>query len=81
MNITLNEMGRDKHVGEIERYIQTVKEQVRCIFNTLPFKQIPTCMVIEMAKYAVFWLNSFPKDNGVSKDHCPRTIVTSQTID
>ena len=38
-------------------------------------------MVIEMAKSAVFWLNSFPRANGISKSTSPRTMITGQTVD
>ena len=41
MGIALNETSRDEHVGDIERYICTVKEQMWAIYNTLPFNKIP----------------------------------------
>ena len=58
--VTLNTTGRDKHVGDIERFIRTIKERMRATYNMLPFEKIPQLMVVEMAKSAVFWLNSFP---------------------
>ena len=60
IGITLNETSRDEHVGDIERYIRTVKERMRAICNTMPFRKVPARLVIEMAKTAVFWLNAFP---------------------
>jgi hypothetical protein len=60
IGITVNETGRDDHVGEVERYIRTVKERARCIYNTLPFDVIPPRMVVEMINASVFWLNAFP---------------------
>ena len=41
MGVMLNETLRDEHVGEIEQFIQMVKEQMRAIYNTLPFRKIP----------------------------------------
>ena len=60
LGICLNETSRDEHVGDIEWYIRTVKERMHAIYNTLPFQKIPARLVIEMAKTAVFWLNTFP---------------------
>ena len=41
LGVTLNETSRDEHVGNIERYIHTVKEHIHAIYNTLPFQKIP----------------------------------------
>ena len=81
IGITLNETSRDEHVGDIERYIRTVKERMRAIYNTLPFRKVPGRLVIEMAKTAVFWLNVFPPFGGASRDLSPRTILTGQKVD
>ena len=81
LGLRLNETSRDEHVGDIERYIRTVKERMRAIYNTLPFNKIPARLVIEMAKTAVFWLNAFPATGGVSQDLSPRTIMTGQRVD
>ena len=79
--IQLNTTSRDEHVGEIERYICVVKERVRAIYNILPFTHMPPHLVLEMAKSAVFWLNSFPHANGVSHTISPREVVTGLRID
>ena len=79
--ITLNEAARDEHVGDIERYIRTVKERIRAIYNMLPFNIMPPRLVIEMAKHTVYWLNAFPHPNGISDTLSPRTIITGQGVD
>ena len=81
LGLRLNETSRDEHVGDIERYIRTVKERMRATYNTLPFQKIPARLVIEMAKTAVFWLNAFPATGGASRELSPRTIVTGQQVD
>ena len=81
IGVTLNETSRDEHVGDIERYIRTVKERMRAIYNTLPFHKVPGRLVIEMAKTVVFWLNAFPPLGGASRDLSPRTILTGQKVD
>ena len=42
---------------------------------------MPPRLVLEMAKSAVFWLNSFPHVNGVSHTISPREVVTGLRID
>ena len=81
IGITLNETSRDEHVGNIERYIRTVKERMRAIYNTMPFHKVPACLVIEMAKTAVFWLNAFPVMGGALGNLSPRTILMGQKVD
>ena len=81
LGLRLNETSRDEHVGDIERYIRTVKERMRAAYNILPFQKIPARLVIEMAKTAVFWLNAFPAAGGASRELSPRTVVTGQQVD
>ena len=57
------------------------KEQTRCVYNTLPFKKMPSRMTIEMVYFSVFWLNSFPHQDSVSQQLSPRTIVTGLQLD
>jgi hypothetical protein len=45
MGITLNTASCDEHVLEIERHIRTLKERIRCVYNTLSFKRVPARMV------------------------------------
>ena len=54
---------------------------MRAIYNTMPFLKVPACLVIEMAKTVVFWLNAFPVLGGVSWDLSPHTILTGQKVD
>jgi hypothetical protein len=54
MGILLNTTSRDEHVGDIERYIRTVKERMRCSYNSVPFERVPSRMVVELASREVF---------------------------
>jgi hypothetical protein len=74
--VALDSMGQDKHMGDVECYMCTIKEQMRATYNTLPFTHMPACLLIEMAKQAVFWLHSFPRADGVSDHMSPREIMT-----
>ncbi|KAL7564214.1 hypothetical protein ACA910_021639 [Epithemia clementina (nom. ined.)] len=78
--ITINATSRDEHVGEIERFICTIKERMRANYTLLPFSKIPRIMLINMAKHAVFWLNALVYPRGVSQDLGPRQIVLGEHI-
>ena len=81
MGATLNETSRDEHMGDIERYIRTVKERIRAIYNTLPFNKILARLVVEMAKASVFWLNGMPLKDSFGNKLSPQTIITGQKLD
>jgi hypothetical protein len=56
----LNTAAASEHAPDIERQIRVIKERMRAIKRTLPFKRLPARIVIEMMQYAVLWLNGFP---------------------
>jgi hypothetical protein len=80
IGVSLNTTAQDEHVGDVERYIRTIKERTRCIHNSLPYQKMPVRMIAEMVYTSVFWLNCFPAANGVSTTVSPRTTVTGQGI-
>ena len=81
LQVTLNTTSQDEHVGDVERYIRTIKERMRGVSNTIPFKRLTRNMVMELAKAVVYWLNSVPSNMGVSPTMSPRTIITGQLLD
>ena len=81
MGVTLNDTSLDEHVGVMERFIRTIKERMRAIYNMLPFQKVPARLTIEMARASVFWLNNLPLKNGLYSELSPRTIVTGQKLD
>jgi len=81
LGVDLNTASEDEHVPEIERYIRTVKEQTRSTYNMLPFRKLPSRMIIEIVKASVMWLNMFPAHDGISDTLSPRNIVTGQSVD
>ena len=76
IGVALNTTVRDEHVGDIERFIRAIKERMRATYNTLPFKNMPPPLVIEMAKSAVFWLNAFPHPKGIGGGKSLQAIIT-----
>jgi Reverse transcriptase (RNA-dependent DNA polymerase)/Zinc knuckle len=81
LGITTNITSRDEHVSDVERYIRTLKERVRCVYNTLPFKNMPARLLIELVYNSNFWLNSLPSLSGISTQMSPREIITGLKID
>ena len=75
----LNTCGADEHVPEIKRFIRTVKDHVRSVYHSLPYRYIPRLLLVHLVKAAVFWLNAFPHRDGIS-DHSPRYIMTGHTL-
>jgi hypothetical protein len=80
LGITLNTVANDEHVPEAERYIRTIKDRTRSVYNSLPFQRMPARMIVEMVSYSVFWLNSFPALDGISPTLSPRALVTGSNI-
>ena len=81
LGITLNTIANDEHVPKVERYIRTLKERTRATYNTLPFKQMPSRLIIEMVYAANLWLNMFLHPNGISQTMSPRAILMGHCIE
>jgi hypothetical protein len=79
--MNLHVVSNGEHVPEAERYIRTVKERTRCVYNTVPFKCMPSRMLVEMVQLIVFWLNMFPATDGVSDTLSPRGIIVGLKLD
>jgi ribonuclease HII len=78
MGIIAKITARDEHVPEIECHIRTLKEQVRSIYNTLPFKSVTKRMLAELIYNCTFSLNCIPHSSGISATISPRTIITGK---
>ncbi len=74
----LNVTAANKHVGEVEQSIQTVKEISHSTIQGLPYKRYPCLLMSSMIRWCVAWLNMLPTKNGVSEQLCPRTIMTGR---
>ena len=61
----------DRHVGEIERSVKTVKERLRSTVHGLAFKRTPKLLVRHIVADAVRCLNQFPWANGISAHTSP----------
>jgi hypothetical protein len=81
LGVELNVASNDEHVPEIQRYIRTVKERTRCVYNTVPFRRMPSRIVVERVHASVFWLNMFPPEDSVSDSISPRELIAGLKLD
>ncbi len=70
-----------EHIGEIERFIRTIKECSHTLMSDLPYNILPCQVTIHLVYFAVLWLNSLPAAAGVSKKYFPRKIVLDRELD
>ena len=72
----LNVVAADKHVSEIERSIQVIKERARCRVHSLPYTQYPRNMTAGLIIKAVKSLNNDIESCVLSKKYAPHTLIT-----
>ena len=77
----LNLCGQGGNVPDVERYIRTIKDQVRSEYCMLLLKHILRFIIVHMVKNAVFWINSSPHNDSVSTGHSPQYILTGWVLD
>jgi hypothetical protein len=77
--IVLNLSSSGQHVPIIERNIRTVKERIRAILSSLPFR-VPYIFMPYLVDFAVMRINSMPKSTMLSKIS-PRELFTGRKID
>ncbi len=80
-NCHLNCTSAGEHVPEAEHAVRVIKERIRCIITTWPFKSVPLIFKINLIKFVIFWLNAIPKDNAVLPNVCSKAVVTVQFPD
>ena len=70
--IRLRTVAVDEHVPEIERSIQTQKNENRLVCYAMPFKCIPRVMVREIISQGNAFLNTLGNKESVLKGLSPR---------
>ena len=79
--IDLNLANAQEHVPEAERNNRTIKERVRAVFHSLPFRAIPKIMIKHLVMDSARKLNFFPANGGISKYYSPREILHQRKLD
>ena len=73
--VRLRTCGVDEHVPEIERSVQTQKNENRSACHAIPYKCIPRIMVRELVKQGNTFLNAFGSDESSRNGLSPRNII------
>ena len=67
--------GTDDHVPEIERSVQTQKNENRTVCHAMPYKCLPRIMIREIIKQGNAFLNAFGSKDSVGDGLTPRNII------
>ena len=73
--------GKDEHVGDIERLIRVIKERVRAILSTLPFKKVPKVILRYLVRLVTLLLNVIPPQSGTVPFYSPRALIVGDQLD
>ena len=73
--IRLKTVATDEHVPEIERSIQTQKNENRAVCYAMPYKCIPRIMVREIVNQGNAFLNAFGDKDTLARGLSPRNII------
>jgi hypothetical protein len=79
--IDMNTPAVAEHIAEIERQIRVIKECARGILCTLPYKNLPPLMLIQLLHFVVMWVNNFPLATGISTQFSPQELIICHWLD
>ena len=74
-------MAARDHVPDIERHTQVVKKRMKELHGGLPYDRMTSCMVIEIGKYVVIMINTYPPKSGLSLTYIPHTIMAGKQLE
>ena len=74
MQFSISALG--EHMPEVERSIQTVKSDVRTMYQSMPYRRVPPLVVKEMVEFSISMRNRFPNKNGALGSMSPLTVMT-----
>jgi hypothetical protein len=77
----LNLTAANEHEPFVERRIRVIKERVRAVRHSLPFKQLPRKLVAHMVLHCTKLLNFVPTKSGISMTLSPKAIMSGEQID
>ena len=80
-HLSSNTTAAQEHVTEVEQNIWVLKERCQGILLTLPFKQIPNILLIQLFQFVIMWLNAFPVKGGISSRLSPTELISRHRLD
>ena len=81
MDLEIDHPPAKDHVPEAERNNRSIKERVRAAFHRLPYKALPTTMMIHLVQDCATKMNWFPNKHGISDHLSPRMILSREPLD
>ena len=79
--ITLDTSAKNDHVCNAVRTVLTAKDCICTIHSGLPFRILPTRMIIRIVVFAVMWHNAFPTADGVPDTYSSWNIIAANQLD
>jgi hypothetical protein len=79
LGVSVNPASKNEHVPEVERAIRVIKERVRAVWNTLPYK-LTAVLLKRLVYYCCMCINLFPKENSIG-GISPRELFTGVRSD
>ena len=76
----LNTTSTNFHIPEINRTVRFLKEQIKFLIRSIPYKASPRILVIETVKFTVLYINLFMSRGGVSTTISPIGVITGTTL-
>ena len=73
--VRLHTCGVDDHVPEIERSVQTQKNENRSVCYAMPYRCFPRVMVRELISQGNTFLNAFGSNDSIADGLSPRNII------
>ena len=79
--VRLCTVGTDEHVPEVERSVQTQKNENRAVCYAMPYKCFPRVMVREIVLQGNVFLNAFGSTDEACGDLSPRNLIDNLLSD
>ena len=73
--VRLTACGVDDHVPEIERSVQTQKNENRSVCHAMPYRSFPRVMVRELIDHGNVFLNAFGNKENLADGLTPRNVI------
>ena len=81
LNVDVEYVNAQEHESVAERNVRTIKERMRTIYHSLPYKYLPKLILEYMCYEAATKLNIFPAKHGVSAHYSPYVIMHRKPLD
>ena len=80
--VNYEQPGSGDHVSLIENANKTIKQRIRSIWSTLPYREhMPRLITQELVAFTTTWINNNIPKNGISRTLSPREIMTGVKLD